>query len=141
MSITTIFQSTPSARRETDFNEQNKRSQIISIHSLREEGDWRLVAAIWPPKEIFQSTPSARRETHQSRAPHDCARGISIHSLREEGDVLQSWSRLAKTKISIHSLREEGDVLQSWSRLAKTKISIHSLREEGDKLPASQHGS
>ena len=80
--------------------------QAISIHALREEGDWCTAAAPGkhrnfyprPPrggrllrgysgKTIFEflSTPSARRATHFGpmtglRIP------ISIHALREEGD-------------------------------------------------------
>ena len=36
-----IFQSTPSARRATDKPRRNGRSGMISIHALREEGDWQ----------------------------------------------------------------------------------------------------
>ena len=56
----------------------------ISIHALREEGDF----AAFPVLSIrprFQSTPSARRATE----PAGCAAllpVISIHALREEGD-------------------------------------------------------
>ena len=78
----------------------------ISIHALREEGDWAVrPAKSWPkhfyprpprggrPKpaeerketEIFLSTPSARRATEPEaeEAPYS---EISIHALREEGD-------------------------------------------------------
>ena len=57
----------------------------ISIHALREEGDWRA-----------QSTASRPR--------------ISIHALREEGDGSPGWLVLRQL-ISIHALREEGDNL------------------------------
>ena len=82
-----LFQSTPSARRETHCNKyKGSISGGISIHSLREEGD------------------------HPWGAKHCTPWGISIHSLREEGDreIKLPGNKLI---ISIHSLREEGDIL------------------------------
>ena len=103
------FQSTPSAWRETFdsvstlhlFSHFNPlpphggrlrtsligyRGGVISIHSLRMEGDFCVI-------EIFH-------------APEF----ISIHSLRMEGDVLTNWRIMGAGDISIHSLRMEGDV-------------------------------
>ena len=57
----------------------------ISIHALREEGDYPVVC---PRRQggLFLSTPSARRAT--APTPHRArGRSISIHALREEGDV------------------------------------------------------
>ena len=56
-----LFQSTPSARRATEYTELSKLGVEISIHALREEGD---------------SISGMSVETLQ----------ISIHALREEGD-------------------------------------------------------
>ena len=56
-----VFLSTPSARRATQFNRFRGVDHLISIHALREEGD--AVRVLSPP-----------------------ARPISIHALREEGD-------------------------------------------------------
>ena len=57
-----VFQSTPSAWRETGGSVESSMRLIISIHSLRMEGDGgTLCGAIMPV--IFQSTPSAWRET------------------------------------------------------------------------------
>ena len=56
-----LFQSTPSAWRETRYCNLHCLAYIISIHSLRMEGD--------------------QRESVHRRIP-----GISIHSLRMEGD-------------------------------------------------------
>ena len=81
---------------------------IISIHSLRMEGDhennylMRLTLA-------FQSTPSAWRETAWS-GTSDNSSPISIHSLRMEGDRMGSISNNHTFHISIHSLRMEGDI-------------------------------
>ena len=56
------FLSTPSARRATYPHPRHCRSRSISIHALREEGDflprWRA-----NPERRFLSTPSARRAT------------------------------------------------------------------------------
>ena len=80
------FLSTPSARRATFAEHNNRDRQHISIHALCEEGDaWRTGRR--GPCRTFLSTPSARRAT--------CCRWhlrprflISIHALCEEGDVL-----------------------------------------------------
>ncbi len=77
------FQSTPSARRATIGGMKNVMNKIISIHALREEGDFS--------------------QCFSTRLP-----SISIHALREEGDPVLS-SMLPAGFISIHALREEGD--------------------------------
>ena len=61
----------------------------ISIHALREEGDFPYHCETLLG-EKFLSTPSARRATLQQFAafPYHC---ISIHALREEGDAAPSW--------------------------------------------------
>ena len=78
------FQSTPSAWRETVCPPHMRRCRMISIHSLRMEGDCRL----------FRLCRGVL--------------GISIHSLRMEGDSLSRFVILVCV-ISIHSLRMEGD--------------------------------
>ena len=149
-----IFLSTPSARRATtavnenfdlviDFyprpprggrpttREPPRSFAVISIHALREEGDWL-------------SSLSARRWR------------ISIHALREEGDKTKMETIADRINISIHALREEGDAaphrsyrsshgfLSTPSARRATQItvpclvyaiviSIHALREEGDQ--------
>ena len=57
----------------------------ISIHALREEGDYRSASAQNFSK-IFLSTPSARRATSLTSVLWGCSK-ISIHALREEGDA------------------------------------------------------
>ena len=80
----------------------------ISIHSLRMEGDlMALIHAI--PDIVFQSTPSAWRETLIRTAFVPAKGCISIHSLRMEGDRLYLPQRGRLCNISIHSLRMEGD--------------------------------
>ena len=78
------FLSTPSARRATKHIIDTLCPQLISIHALREEGDWRRKWK-YGYDGIFLSTPSARRATNR---PLRVGSGdqISIHALREEGD-------------------------------------------------------
>ena len=78
-----IFLSTPSARRATALAGVLVGAVLISIHALREEGDYFR----------FWSRPDG---------------SISIHALREEGDAQHPDTALSP-KISIHALREEGD--------------------------------
>ena len=59
---TVIFQSTPSAWRETAAYARKMPEWYISIHSLRMEGDFTIPMFFFVP-ETFQSTPSAWRET------------------------------------------------------------------------------
>ena len=103
----TLFQSTPSAWRETQQNQKQSPPGTISIHSLRMEGDLqRIMQQLL--KKTFQSTPSAWRETNHPRLKKKC-RAISIHSLRMEGDRQKKIRHPATMIISIHSLRMEGD--------------------------------
>ena len=146
-----IFQSTPSAWRETETFKSSQSLHIISIHSLRMEGD--LHSAVEQGCSCgFQSTPSAWRETEF--LPKIGLRiGISIHSLRMEGDKYCQGCQYGWI-ISIHSLRMEGDsgiaeVINTNKEFQSTPsawretevpvqngfpfaISIHSLRMEGD---------
>ena len=84
ITITCQFLSTPSARRATGSRRGNCRAAKISIHALREEGDY---------------------EAPQSW----CYVEISIHALREEGDRCWILPFSISSQISIHALREEGD--------------------------------
>ena len=79
-----IFQSTPSAWRETWQCLHFHLGHAISIHSLRMEGDNNLQT--W-----------------------NYENSISIHSLRMEGDLIWMYQSREHTGISIHSLRMEGD--------------------------------
>ena len=102
------FLSTPSARRATFVLHNGFVRSCISIHALREEGDWaalsRLPRPLYfyprPPRggrpcigrrdqvaNQFLSTPSARRATLADTVSTYGAFEISIHALREEGDL------------------------------------------------------
>ena len=83
--------------------------ELISIHALREEGDYDSEGMSLTEKR-FLSTPSARRATTPwTRIFRPTP--ISIHALREEGDS-SPHSGHRKRTISIHALREEGDILR-----------------------------
>ena len=69
------------------MSKQVPRYTLISIHSLRMEGDIS-VAAISRCNAAFQSTPSAWRETDAVTQTAKAVR-ISIHSLRMEGDLIE----------------------------------------------------
>ena len=152
-----IFQSTPSAWRETAYFSRNIfASMIISIHSLRMEGDPVLVYPLHVQFYFNPLPPHGGRLNFFQGAKRNIF--ISIHSLRMEGDsrsgdfqiaafVFQStpsaWRETllfsafpTPCSISIHSLRMEGDDLVK-KHLFQGHISIHSLRMEGDK-PDSQ---
>ena len=78
------FLSTPSARRATWTFGGCAAGLNISIHALREEGDWQESSHTGILLE-FLSTPSARRATRKPGLG-DKWFEISIHALREEGD-------------------------------------------------------
>ena len=103
-----VFQSTPSAWRETVRSSTQWKLSNISIHSLRMEGDCRF------PSNNY------RKEV------------ISIHSLRMEGDTIR-WDMKNAIGEHFNPLPPHGGRQTAFSRLLPTvTISIHSLRMEGD---------
>ena len=126
----------------------------ISIHALREEGDFRtarrfphdtyfyprpprggrlLVSVPGEDDEEFLSTPSARRAT-AGRFLAGPARHYFYPRPPRGGRRALHIKNSLPCIISIHALREEGDPACSMSRRCYT-ISIHALREEGDTEP------
>ena len=102
-----LFQSTPSAWRETRWWNRNCPVSVISIHSLRMEGD--------PPAFVV-----FKEEKH-----------ISIHSLRMEGDYKCA---IIYTEVrDFNPLPPHGGRLRWVAAPGRFgNISIHSLRMEGD---------
>ena len=84
------------------------KSNKISIHALREEGD-----------------------TQGSETVLDLAR-ISIHALREEGDGKSGFSRVGVTHFYPRPPRG-GRLRTTKAEKNRIYISIHALREEGDE--------
>ena len=125
------FQSTPSAWRETNIdNVGYLRYRLISIHSLRMEGDHYNYLHDLGAFDI--SIHSLRMEGDLPVVISTTILHISIHSLRMEGDC-RNFTSNSQKRISIHSLRMEGDFRHH--RLGRRRnISIHSLRMEGDAV-------
>ena len=84
-------------------------SATISIHALREEGDFK----VFPQQSCWY---------------------ISIHALREEGDPVLRFRLCLWYKISIHALREEGDSGPTgfWS-VCRKFLSTPSVRRATQK--------
>ena len=83
------------------------RTYAISIHALREEGDFR-IAALLPRMCKFLSTPSARRATGWPYLRP--AGAIYFYPRPPRGGRLEKRCTPEVTgPISIHALREEGD--------------------------------
>ena len=79
----------------------------ISIHALREEGDYNALVRRLDDLEI------------------------SIHALREEGDLGSPWVSVGFSEfLSTPSARRATDTFLIFCR--QMQISIHALREEGD---------
>ena len=104
----------------------------ISIHALREEGDWCTKDSKGGIK-IFLSTPSARKATSR-RAFRIEEHDISIHALREEGDKPPA-QRLQPLLDFYPRPPRGGRRYTSASHWRDIDISIHALREEGDGSP------
>ena len=127
---TARFLSTPSARRATQSFSTVLWFQPISIHALREEGDYADICTA-ARAEVFLSTPSARRATPRlRRRPRPC---WHFYPRPPRGGRLYRGCCLSDVvRISIHALREEGDGCQPAPGHSVRRISIHALREEGD---------
>ena len=103
----------------------------ISIHALREEGDYFCIDGCISCHR-FQSTPSARRATGTYLLV-----GLHRHNFNPRpprgGRLLEQTDIGSWIMISIHALREEGDQKPACVCCGEP-ISIHALREEGDRI-------
>ena len=149
------FLSTPSARRATRARSCACRCDTISIHALREEGDYtpsrQQVYA-----ERFLSTPSARRATYFFMVLHSIKsnfyprppRGGRHAIAAPKGQVQNFYPRpprggrrrglvalvLVRRFLSTPSARRATAAVLVFYEL--DRISIHALREEGDQHSA-----
>ena len=100
----------------------------ISIHALREEGDF-LSGSCFPSLGNFYPRPPRGGRLDTKEAYKQILEFLSTPSARRatDGDGF-AW---ALQDISIHALREEGDEAMALV-LSGEYISIHALREEGD---------
>ena len=124
------FLSTPSARRATtQALARDQRRFDISIHALREEGDYSLTGTALSASDFYPRPPRGGRRISYRR---DAATmRISIHALREEGDRLNrnSENRFAEFLSTPSARRATDNYIDDRE---KNVISIHALREEGD---------
>ena len=126
--------------------------QQISIHALREEGDFDQVVQFSERLvNFYPRPPRGGRRNHDAEKIHQSR--ISIHALREEGDVhfdvrtdkkyrfLSTPSaRRATTNLPVDDRRNGFLSTPSARRATRSgtsavgtlRISIHALREEGD---------
>ena len=125
----TIFLSTPSARRATNRFLFLCTSFSISIHALREEGDL-IRFADGEITTLFLSTPSARRAT-AVRFFGFFGQPIFLSTPSARRATRLAVLFVHPKEISIHALREEGDDDVN-TQVGNIAISIHALREEGD---------
>ena len=124
------FQSTPSAWRETNQLCDRVRNAVISIHSLRMEGDDLPCHRSLHPTHFNPLPPHGGRPI-SNNVPISSA-VISIHSLRMEGD---NSSRIGSPTSALFQ-----STPSAWRETSKLlppevaqSISIHSLRMEGDR--------
>ena len=155
------FLSTPSGWRATKDLIRAKLEQIVSIHALRVEGDWRRGKSFasglhfYPrppgggrPRALstqialvmtFLSTPSGWRATVRDWATLSTL--LYFYPRPPGGGRPVGVETLPPDKlISIHALRVEGDAPKSRCSSSLPRISIHALRVEGD-LPQSPRSS
>ena len=146
------FLSTPSARRATPHPTKGQRLHPISIHALREEGDFlrwspdcrdqnfyprpprggrRPLTVVLLDSKEFLSTPSARRATRCQFSLWQAV-PISIHALREEGDAIFSFFESCHNNFYPRPPRG-GRPGVCCCAVKILQISIHALREEGDE--------
>ena len=130
-----VFLSTPSARRATRCTMSEKATHRISIHALREEGDFGIPTGI-ANLQVFLSTPSARRATG-IKIRQNAQEKISIHALREEGDA-QTVGQLAEAGNFYPRPPRGGRPSKSPDASTIEDISIHALREEGDQAKSTK---
>ena len=107
----------------------------ISIHALREEGDFSMMFFLSLHTK-FLSTPSVRRATLERRAYSPYALPfLSTPSARRATITKRRWNRQRKIFLSTPSARR-ATTRKRWSRFI-LGISIHALREEGDPEPGT----
>ena len=123
------FLSTPSARRATQPLRTHRHHLSISIHALREEGDFAHLLRFLASNYFYPRPPRGGRPVSVDRDRISLT--ISIHALREEGDPARRKAPLWKSAfLSTPSARRATGVVAH--EVLDVLISIHALREEGD---------
>ena len=156
---TTAFLSTPSARRATRPASAQPPPERISIHALREEGDFPSILCCstnsyfyprpprggrrqqfiaWVDSKPFLSTPSARRATRLTKEDDHDVEYFYPRPPRG-GRRVYSGCVAHAVDISIHALREEGDP-QSASR-GQPGRDFYPRPPRGGRLPQESAAS
>ena len=132
---------------------------MISIHALREEGDFQRTHHHQAQADFYPRPPRGGRRADCGRSRRQA--GISIHALREEGDYdvrqldavdFEFLSTPSARRATLRSLREHLPQRQFLSTPSARRatdllpggryfrdISIHALREEGDPSSNTQN--
>ena len=153
MRSNTSFLSTPSARRATAYSKGAKVSHKISIHALREEGDY-ITCLSWKKGMAFLSTPSARRATWtpchtMSQSPVFLSTPSARRATNASG-FLWPWmwnfyprpprggrrgsgSSFTRKALFLSTPSARRATIKEVITDGSRNISIHALREEGDK--------
>ena len=124
----------------------------ISIHALREEGDFKTRSVWMQSVNFYPRPPRGGRHGHTFQITSTA--DISIHALREEGDLMlvtlcprarflstpsaRRATAVDEGKISSLKFLSTPSARRATMHLGFTvqaaDISIHALREEGDRL-------
>ena len=124
-----LFLSTPSARRATPPHPGYSGYNQISIHALREEGDHgEIIRAVFLAR--FLSTPSARRATDIATCQHRTYRNFYPRPPR--GGRLQTVTSTGKAFQFLSTPSARRATARRFAGQCPDRISIHALREEGD---------
>ena len=126
------FLSTPSARRATGDPRPDGYGKFISIHALREEGDYTLMSGLAQLTYFYPRPPRGGRPEPQLLYCNYCT--ISIHALREEGDYSPTTPTTKPRNFYPRPPRGGRPPRCRWFSWVRG-ISIHALREEGDNKP------
>ena len=111
-----IFLSTPSARRATGRQGGPHGNSRISIHALREEGDSSSTLSIRPQRNFYPRPPRGGRPASTTAAPRTSS-FLSTPSARRA--TCEAFFLRRQLCISIHALREEGDLLPSCWKITR----------------------
>ena len=124
------FLSTPSARRATCFSMRGADHAFISIHALREEGDYNYLAITRSCQYFYPRPPRGGRLDTQSMG----AGTNDFYPRPPRGGRRPSVSRITGVRLFLSTPSARRATTQPPVRLPCARISIHALCEEGDRF-------
>ena len=150
-SIRQLFQSTPSVWRETNSCMIWRGNVLISIHSLRVEGDWHVIIS-WqgvildfnplPPCGGRQARTSASASKRDFNPLPPCGGRLQISGFSPSGSEFQStpsvWRETGIAHATLWGMEFQStpsvwrETIFALLKFPCFLISIHSLRVEGD---------